>query len=272
MGKSKSIQELDQTNVEYRNYLKTITDELAASARSQTDQLTKYINDFYEENDWKSVRFIAGKNVDFMHTSDWSLDRMTDVIKTVASSLFGGTGKLEDVDIDTSSMEVSAALAAMANLEVYLVLQVFKALAGVIESFGSSTSVSYKESYKSEPLGGGFHLFAVMACNSYKADQFPNKETILEYLYVYEIRFSTGEAAKSGQMTVVQALLNQLDAINEKIDKLLKQWKDDKITERQYKKFLSGYTALQDAVTKRLNDLSKDEGFTLVSIPPVVPE
>ena len=85
------------------------------------------------------------------------------------------------------SEDVGKSLSEIENLELYIAAKAFQVLSGIIESFGSSSQVSFNSSYRSEPLGGGLHLFCTVVCDSYKSHDFFNNNEIYEYLYLYEI-------------------------------------------------------------------------------------
>jgi hypothetical protein len=265
MGKSNDIQALEESNAKFQAYLKQITQDLATKSENQVKMLKQEIDDYYTLNNWTSEKFIAGENVDFMHTSDWSLDRVNEIIKAISSAVFGGSPAPKGTDISVTP-ESGTALAAMANLELYLASRVFVALSGVLEAFGSSTSISFKTQYKSEALGNGFHLFTVMACDSYDSQGFFQKEKILEYLYSYEVRFSSGEANSHARIPLIEALTDSINVLAQKIKDAAKKWQKDTISDEQYVELVKKYKDLQDSLLEQLKDISDKNKLALRSI------
>ena len=235
MGKSKSIAELEQNEDLYRDYLTKLQDVLEKRAQTQIDTMLKQANDYYQTNGWEYKEFINGKNVDFLQRSEWSLDNVKHIIDAIAKSVFGGGGgNLPDGVTVQSVEELGASLAEMANLELYIAGRAFELISGIVESFGSSSSVSFNGSTRSTPLGNGFHLFASVVCDSYKSKSFFKDEEIYEYLYVYEIRFSEGEAKEQAQIGLTKLYEDQIATFELKTEDLLKQLEEDAITPEQY--------------------------------------
>lgn len=77
-----------------------------------------------------------------MHTAEWSLNRLTEVVNAIASSIYDGTPSPAGTDIvPPEGTDIGAALTAMASLLFYLASRVV-VLSVVLEAFGSSTSIS----------------------------------------------------------------------------------------------------------------------------------
>ncbi len=265
MGKSKDIEALDGSNDKFQAYLKKITIELQQKAESHIKDMNKEIDDYYAQNGWKSEKFIAGKNADFMHTSVWSLDRVTEIVNAISGAVFGGTPPPKGTEV-TPTPDIGAALATMANLQLYFASRVVVALTGILEAFGSSTSISFRTQYKSEVLGNGFHLFTVMACDSYDSEGFFEKERIIEYLYAYDLRFSSGEAKSHAKIALVDALTDAINALGKKIKEATKKWMSDLLSDAQYKSVLGTYKEIQDELMDQLRDLSAENKKALRSM------
>jgi hypothetical protein len=268
MGKAPEIANLEQQNAKFQAYLKQITADLQKRAEPQLEKLDQEINDFYKHNGWKSEKFIAGENVDFMHTSSWSLDKVKEVVDAIATSVFGGTPTPGGTEV-IKTPEIGEALAAMENLELYLASRVVVALSGVLEVFGNSTTMTFKTQYKSEALGNGFHLFTVMACDTFDAEGFNDVEKIVEYLYSYEVRFSADEAQSHARIALIDALTDAIEALGKKIKQASTKWVNDEITDEQYAGYLATYKNLQDTLTEQLKDLAGNKAALtrMVAVP-----
>ncbi|MBT9333129.1 hypothetical protein [Paracidobacterium acidisoli] len=256
MGKSKDIDKLQKENEKFQAYLEEITKKLQEKAKPQFDKLSEEIENFYEHNGWTSEKFIGGENIDFMHSSVWSLEKLKEVINIVAGAIFGGTSKPEGIDIDITP-DIGKALAAMENLELYLASRVLVVLSGVLEAFGNSNSITFKTQYKQEALGNGFHMFTVMACDAYDSQGFLQKEKILEYIYAYEIRFSTQEAESHAKIALIDALTDAINACAAKIKAASKSWVEEKIGDAQYASLIDTYKTISETLTEQLKDLQK---------------
>ena len=265
MGKSKDIQSLEESNAQFQAYLKKITDDLRTKSDVQVKKLSKEIDDYYKQNKWTSEKFIAGENIDFMHTAVWSLDRLTEIVDAISSSVFGGTPAPGSTKIETQP-EISTALSAMANLQLYLASRVFVALTGVLEAFGSSTSISYKTQYKSEALGNGFHLFTVMACDAYDSQGFFENEKIIEYLYAYEVRFSSGEAKSHAKIALIDAITSSINGLAKKITDAATKWVNADLSDEQYIALLDTYQNIQGKLTEQLKNTTDDNKQALQSM------
>jgi hypothetical protein len=257
---------------EFQDYLAKIQADLQKRSADQIDKMNKEIEDFYRQNGWESQKFVAGQNVDFMHTASWSLDRLTEVINTIASAIFGGTPAPDGITI-AKPEEISAAIAGMEKLEQYFASRVLVALTGVLDAFGKSTSVTFKTQYKSEALGNGFHLFTTMACDSYDDNKFFNKEKILEYLYAYEVRFSAGEAKSHAKIPLINALSDAIAALGKKITAATTKWTDGSFTDEQYLSSINTYSTVQTVLMGQLSDLTEENKKALrlmVAVPPII--
>lgn len=265
MGKSKDIKSLEESNTTFQNYLKQITKDLLQKSDVQVKKLKTEIDDYYKHNQWTSEKFVAGENVDFMHTSVWSLDRLTEIVNAISSSVFGGTPQPDGTKI-TPTPDIGVALSAMAGLQLYFASRVIMALTGVVEAFGSSTAISYKTQYKSEVLGNGFHLFTVMACDSYDSQGFFQNEKIIEYLYAYEVRFSSGEAKSHAKIALIDAITNQINLLAKKMTDAAVKWVNGDLSDEQYLSILDAYQTIQDRFTGQLKDVTDDNKQTLQSM------
>lgn len=259
MGKSTSIKQLEQQEDEYRAYLQKIETELATSADKYDTTMQKDINDYYKDNNWTAQNFISGKNTDFMQQADWSMKNVKTIIDAVSSAVFGNTKAPEGVTIEKAE-EVGKAVAEMANWELYVAGKIFEVLSGIVESFGSASSVSFNSSYKSEKLGNGMHLFATVVCDSYKSTSFFENKEIYEYLYIYQVKYSAQEAEQDADLILTKLYEDAIQTFSDKVEDLLKKLETDEITGEQYSSQSEIFNHLIDQYKKKLIALESTGG------------
>lgn len=258
MGKSQNIAQLVQQNQSYQDYLQKLQDDLISKSKKYESDMKDALEKFYKDNNWEKEDFISGQNADFMQESDWSLDNVQSIISAIASSIFGN-GKTPDGVKVTEGGDASMAISDMASWETYIAGKCFEVLSGIIESFGSASSVQFSSSYKDEPLGNGFHLFVTVMCNSYKSKDFFDNQEIYEYLYLYEIKYSTGEAKQQANIGLTKLYEDQIAVLISMSEDLLKKLQKNEITLQQYQTTNSNLeNAIQDAKNE-LNTLEMVE-------------
>lgn len=258
MGKSQNIAQLVQQNQSYQDYLQKLQDDLVAKSNKYDSDMKDAIEKYYKDNNWNKEDFISGKNADFMQESDWSLDNVQTIINAIASSIFGN-GKTPDGVKVTEGGDVSKAIGQMGSWETYIAGKCFEVLSGIIESFGSASSVQFSSSYKDEPLGNGLHLFVTVMCNSYKSKDFFDNQEIYEYLYLYEIKYSTGEAKQEANIALTQLYEDQIALFISMSENLNKKLQKNKITLQQYQTTNSSLENLIQESKNALNQLEMVE-------------
>lgn len=251
----KTFDQKVQDDQKLRDYLKSLEDELQGKVKATVDTMNTEIKAFYDSNKWDSTLVVKGTSFDFMQESTWTLDKLKGIIDVVGKALFGDTKAPEGVTVDKAGL--GKELAAMANLELYVVGKAFEVISGVIESFGSASNYSYSSQSKSEPLGNGLRLWTVIAADSYKSTGFFGGDEIIEYLYSYQVIFSKGEAGEEGTRLAVKRYEDQIAVFTDKIEQLLDQLENDKITVAQYETLKAGYQKVIDAAQAEFAHLSK---------------
>ena len=254
MGRSPTVQEMEQKEEVVRDYLAKLESKMETSLTSKVAEMQTAIDDFYKKNAWDSQSFLSGKNTDFMQKSEWSMSNVKKIIEAISKAVFGDEVPPDGVTIKKAG-EVSKALSEMEGMELYIVNKTFQVLAGIVESFGSSSLTSLQSSYRDEPLGNGFHLFATIGCDVYKSSDFFNNEEIYEYLYVYSIRFSPDEAKAQAQITLTKLYEDQIAVFVDKVEALLQLLEDGKFTPEQYQEQVAIYNTLIASAKLMLDQL-----------------
>jgi hypothetical protein len=256
MGRSPSIAEMEQKEDTYRAYLDKLQAQLSTKSQAATTAMDAQLAKFYETNGWDNAAFLKGANYDFLQQSEWSLTNVKKIIDAISKAVFGGGGADLPKGVTVEKTQaVSAALAGMENMELYIASKVFDVLSGIIESFGSSTSVSFNSGYKDEPIGNGFHLFATVSSDSYQSHDFFNNNSIYEYMYSYEIRFSNKEAKQQASVTLTKLYEDQIQTFTDKVEGLLTQLEAGKLSPEQYQSQELIYNTLIEAARDKLNQL-----------------
>lgn len=256
MGRSPSIQDLENKEDEYRAYLAKIQLQLNQKAAESEKEMNDRIDSFYKQNNYSQINFISGKNADFMQSSEWSLSNVKKIIDAISKAVFGSSGgNIPEGTTVENKEQVSSSIEEAENLQLYIASKCFDVLSGIVTSFGSSSSVSYNSSYKDVSLGNGLHLFAMVVADSYKSQSFFDNQEIYEYLYVYKVFFSTDEAKTEAKISVVSLYEDQVETFKNKIEQLLQQLNDGKISGEQYQSLSEIYQNLLDQTVSKLENL-----------------
>ncbi|GLK92137.1 hypothetical protein [Pseudomonas turukhanskensis] len=243
MGHSPSIQQMENKEDEYRAYINKIEAELEAKAQKYGADMQGKIDAYYKDNDYDKTDFISGRNSDFMQSSEWSMANVKKIIDAISKAVFGGGSAVPD-GTTVKKIDMGKSIAELGDLEVYVAGKCFEVLGGLVESFGSSSSVSFNSSYKSQPLGNGLRLFATVVCDSYKSESFFQNQEIYQYLYIYEVKYSVGEAQTQAKEELTKLYEDQIVTFSDKVESLLAQLEDDKITPEQYESSQTIYNEL----------------------------
>ena len=211
MGSSPSIENLQAKDDEFRKYLKTLEEDLGGKAADATSRLQADISEFYKANEYDDAKIIvSGRNADFMHQKEFSLDNLKKVIDGISAAVFSGAAPPKgatpnDEAVRAAGEALGDAVGAMSNLEIYIAGKVFDVLSNTVLSFGTGTQTAYTSHTKTESLGFGLQMFASVSASSYQSHSFFTNEYITQYLYLYDIRFSIKQAQAETEMGLVQA-------------------------------------------------------------------
>jgi hypothetical protein len=266
MGSSPSIKELQEKQAEFDAYRKKLQTELSAEASKTVAAVEEEVKKYYTENKWTGEAYLAGKSYDLMQAQEWSLANVKTILEGIAKVMLGQQKDPPAGVTITPAGEAMTALKAMENLELYLVGKAFQIVAGVIESFGSASELKFKAESEHKPLGNGFHLFVAVAQNSYRSHDFLNNEAIYEYLYVYQLRFSHGEALEQAEISLTELYENEITVFKKKIEGVLEQFNKGDLTPKQFRGLRNEYEELiseSEVLLKKLGPAAKD---TLVRV------
>lgn len=269
MGKSPSIADLEAKDNAFRDYLNNLETQLNQQAATAKTEMEASITKFYADNKYDDAKaFVSGQNTDFMHTSEFSMQNVKNVIDAISAAVFAGSAVPPGTSVNADAVQAAdkalgKEVGAMANLELYIAGKVFDVLSNVILSFGSSTSISYSASSKSESLGFGLQLFSTVAASSYQSQSFFNNEYINQYLYMYDVRFSVKQAQVEATMGLVQAYENQLATFEDLLNKLADQLDQGSITLAQYSDTSTQYQNFIDRYKEKIDSLKVDPALAV---------
>ncbi|KAB1083966.1 hypothetical protein F4V91_31750 [Neorhizobium galegae] len=268
MGHSPSIAELLAKRTAFNDYLKTLESELDQKAAGTENELQDLITSTYKTGGWHHQVYIKGQKTEFMLSSDWSLNNVKKIIGAIGKAMFGNSKDMPNgINIEAETEKMGAAIKDMANLELYMTAKVFDVLSGVIESFGSSSSLTYHTEVKTEPLGNGFRLFAAISADSFKSNEFFKGDSISEYMYTFELHFSEQEASQQASIMITKLYEDQITAFVQKSEDLLSQLENNRLDPVQYQSLADVYQKLIEAARAKLKALeTSPQSLAVVSM------
>jgi hypothetical protein len=98
-------------------------------------------------------------------------------------------------------------------------------------------------------------LFLAVSQNSYRSKDFLNNESIYEYLYIYQVRFSHEEALEQAEISLTELYENEIAVFKARIERSLTAFEKEELTPRQYKDFQTEYEEMierSEALLKKL--------------------
>jgi hypothetical protein len=261
MGKSPSLQDLENKEDQFRAYLTKLQSELQGRSSTLQQQMEGEITQFYTQNKYTDATdMVSGLNYDFLHQSEFTLDNLKTVIDAISKAVFAGTKPPGGATVNDGGTKAAASalgpeVGEMANLELYIAGQVFDVLSNVILSFGTSTAVTFNTNLQSKPLGYGLQLFTAVSADSYRSTSFFNNEYINEYLYLYDVKFSALQAKKEITQTLIELYQDQIAAFKQREESLLKQLEEGTLDATAYESANGVYDRLIAAAQKKVGDL-----------------
>jgi len=220
MGKSPSIQELEARDQEFANYIEGVRKQLDGQADNMDQRIATLITEWKTHASDARI-IVSGRNLDFVHEASFSLEKLQNILKTVASAVFAGTEAPPGTKVDDAAQKeveeaLGSAIEETAAIELYIAGKVFDVLGNIIYNFGSSSKVTLNSSITSEALGLGLQMFVGVGEQTYSAESFFNKETIYEYVYTYKVFYSLEQLKAETAQTIANGLANQITDFEKK--------------------------------------------------------
>jgi hypothetical protein len=255
MGHSHSIESLANKQKKFDAWL----DERQSSLNAKTKKLEAEQNskalDFYNENKYSDFKLLAnGSNTQFENMSSFSTANLMKIINSISKEIFSGGPSTDGADVNAENGKDALSAAESlgqgsvdaANLELFIAGKVFGIVSSIVGSLDSSGSTSYHDQYKTKSLGYGMQLFVTTVSSTYHNKQFFTSDTIVEIMYIYEVRFSLSQAKEIGKMSMVKQYEDELSTFHQRQNELLNLVASGKLGAEAY--------SAQNAVWQKLID------------------
>ena len=221
MGKSPSIQDLENNDQEFQKYINGVRDQLNAQADAMDTHITEQIN-LWRSTSTDARIIVSGRNLDFVHEASFSLEKLQGILGTISKAVFAGTETPPGTKVDSQAQKdvekaLGPAIEQAAAIELFIAGKVFDVLGNIIYNFGTSTSTTFNSSITSEALGLGLQMFVGVGEQTYNSESFFHSETIYEYVYSYQVFYSLKQLQQETEQTIANGLANQITAFENKM-------------------------------------------------------
>ena len=225
MGHSNSIAEQSKANAEFEKYITDTNADLDKQAAAAWTTIHDNIAAHYAPFSNESIEIAKGSYKHVTTLSEWSLDNVSKMIKTIQGAIFGTTaqnvpGSTTTSEEDKNKPGVSQAILAMSNLQLLIANTAFNAIQGILESFTSTTKTELMSNSKVVPLSPGLTLFLYIIENNMQESRFFKNEMICQNFYLYECRYSLAEGKSIINFNQLSALADIEAAYNQQEAKL----------------------------------------------------
>jgi hypothetical protein len=255
MGQSNTIDEQQKFNTKFQAYVDQMREDLDKSLATQTTRLNEKIKEHYSKyNDDSSM--ISSSYQHLTTVSEWSLASINVMIDTCRKAIFGG--KLPaNAKKDTPTAEVDEAIEALTNLDLLIANAAFDVIQGLLTSAGSKTETGITVKTDKKSLAPGMTLFITVMENSYHRKDFLNDESIVQTLFLFDVRFSIKEGKQVTKLNDLLAYENQKQSMRNQLRQIDKVVSKLNPTADGYLVTLSKYTGISDVLNARLNAINK---------------
>ncbi|WLH86453.1 hypothetical protein [Pseudomonas sp. FP2338] len=255
MGQSNTIEEQQKLNTKFQAYVDQMREDLDKSLATQTTRLNEKIKEHYSKyNDDSSM--ISSSYQHLTTVSEWSLASINVMIDACRKAIFGE--KLPDnAKKDTPTAEVTEAIEAMTNLDLLIANAAFDVIQGLLTSAGSKTETGITVKTDKKPLAPGMTLFITVMENSYHRKDFLNDESIVQTLFLFDVRFSIKEGKAVTKLNDLLAYENQKQSMRNQLKQIDKVVSKLDPTVDGYLATLAKYTGISDVLNTRLEAIGK---------------
>jgi hypothetical protein len=269
MGKSKSV----ENQIQEERVNQQFIDEIQTSLRSQSDvldaQIQRRVQDFYRGNGrtWSFVPYLSGGQFSFELEDTWNFDNLQKIIDAIGSGMTallpGGTPVLpEGTKPESDAGEINRQAGINENLRVMVVANCTNLFTGILNSFGTISSVQVNQGDQSLPLGQGLRIFSGVGLNSRKDERFFRNKVTIGYYYLYYVYYSIDEFAQQVEQTLVAQYERTLIVLNIESEKLFNQYLNGDIDFMQYIARAEVLEIQTKRVLDKVNELRKASGDT----------
>jgi len=214
MGKSQSIQDLQAQDNQFAAYIQGIEKQLNEQADAMDSHIKQQIDD-WKTNSSDARVIVTGRNLDFVHEASFSLEKLQNILGTISSAVFAGTGAPPGTKVDDAAQKqveetLGSAVQQTAAMELFIAGKVFDVLGNIIYNFGSSTTTTFNSSITNEALGLGLQMFVGVGEQTYNSQSFFHNESIFEYVYTYQVYYSLKQLQQEAEQGIANGLANQI--------------------------------------------------------------
>ena len=223
MGSSNTIEQQAALNTKFQQYIDDQNKVLDAATKAARSDMDKAIDNFAKQGGWTDLKpFASGSYQHLATASTWSLDRVSDMLNSIASALMGGksappakdpNSKVPTIGTGTTVQPADPAtkalLASMGGTELIIAAAALDVVQSILSSFSSSTQTDIVKDVRQKDLLPGLSLFITVMENQYRRNDFFGNEMIIENFYIYDVRMSAQRAADIAKMNRLNGLIYQ---------------------------------------------------------------
>lgn len=219
MGKSDGIKEKQKLDTEFRVFMEGLEQEAKKKELQILGDIDVTIQRHYKANNWDHARLFGDRNSDYQNYSDWSLDRIKNIINSIGNALQSGNFPSESVPGSDEAKEetVEEAKEFLPGFDSdysLIIARVQSMISGVLTQFASSSSASQKTVLKDMPLSGGMHIFFGSTGSVYTNNSFFTNQFIGSFQLVYEVYMSVDEAKAVALKQILEATDIEIKMLN----------------------------------------------------------
>lgn len=222
MGKSNAIQKAEKADENFRNFLKSIQDDLVKKFEDGEAKFEAEINKFYVESNYDMLMVAEGHKWSYHLMSECGIATLKDKVKNMVTSFFGVTelpceGDAAELDkTENGSMNVPLTKETMKALNI---VKIFKNLAsasavnfliGMFDVFSDKLEISAEHNYSAQTIAPGLTLHVDMYTAAYSNESFLNNDRIVESYVRFKLIYSYALADTVTTMNTITTLAGKI--------------------------------------------------------------
>lgn len=210
MGKSPKIQDVQENNKEFQDFLTELQNQLGEKAQKEAKDFADKVEAFYQDKT-DHVILAEGEKYDYSLSSEVGASTLKDKVTTIVDTLFGlaassASGRTE---IDTSengsiisdvTKDVKDSINLILNYKEMAAAVVTNLLIEVLGIFSSSLDIKSSHNYSAEAIAPGLRLHLDVYADSCVSKKFFKNEVIVENYVRFQLIYSPALAALEGNM------------------------------------------------------------------------
>ncbi|TCT05542.1 hypothetical protein [Aquabacter spiritensis] len=222
MGKTQTIADKERQDAEFKAFMEKLASDSRKKETEMLEAIQAVVSDFYTKNGWKFSRFFGDRRSDYQNYSDWSLQRVADIITTIGKAI--SAAKFPSPEVPGSekaspetNAEVKQNLPAFVEDINLTINRVVALLNGFLTQFASHSSVSQKAAFQDLPMSGGLHLFIAQSGSVYHEKKFFETQFIGSFQIVFEAYMSVEEARAISIQQILKTTQKEIEIVNAQI-------------------------------------------------------